>query len=154
MAAGCVRRHDGRVLLVSPEQKKFSFDRVLACVDLTPSAQTVAAEAKEFASLCGALLELLHVFQAPWETIHHRAPSSERSPKDRQEFLSKLRQKLEMSCAASGIESEEITLHSASNSGKGVVEYVSRKCVNLVFLGTHGYRSMKNFSGGRQPNAF
>ena len=143
VAVHCVRRAKRRVLLVNQEGEEVHFDRVVAGIDFSAASSKVLMEAVAMAHLCSASLEVLHVYRAPWDRLHYRAPTAESSPHFRREYLEMLEQQMRDSLTGIDYEPLRTVLHRASSYGYGIADYVRKSHADLVVLGTHGRSTLK-----------
>ncbi len=143
VAGSCVRTFAGRVLLVNQSKRPFPLKKVVACLDFSDATRQVIDEAVSIAAMCGAEVEFVHVFRAPWLQLHYRAPAEASSPHLKQAYLATLRNRMEEALETAGHESDKIILHAASSNGLGIVDCAKKVQADLVVLGTHGRKSLK-----------
>lgn len=143
MAVHCVRKSKGRVLLVNGGGDQPSFDRIVACVDFSPASEKVVKEATLLGNLLGSELVFLHVYRAPWDRLHYRAPTAEASPHFRREYLEMLQKQMDECLIGVDYKAQRNVLHRASSYGYGIADFVKHEKADLVVLGTHGRSTLK-----------
>lgn len=143
VAVQCVRKCKQRVLLVNGTGENASFQKVVACVDYSPASSKVVQEAATLARLYGAEVVFLHVYRAPWDRLHYRAPTAEASPHFRREYLEMLQKQMDDCLTGMDYENHTSVLHRSSSYGYGIAEFVRSVRADLVVLGTHGRRTLK-----------
>ncbi len=143
VAVQCVRKCKGRVLLVNGTGDKAAFEKIVACVDFSAASEIVVKEAAALARLYGASVEFLHVYRAPWDRLHYRAPTAEASPHFRREYMEMLQKQMDDCLTGVDYENYSTELHRSSSYGYGIAERVRSVHADLVVLGTHGRRSLK-----------
>ncbi len=145
VAAHCVRKHRGRVLLVENERDPVEFGKVVACVDFTPASEAVVQEAAALAKVMGTSITCLHVYRAPWEQLHYRAPTAAASPHFRREFMTVMEKRMTDLLQGAGLDPETVehAFFKSTSYGFGIVDFAKRERADLVVLGTHGRKSLK-----------
>ena len=143
VAVQCVRKSKGRVLLVNHEGETVRFEKMVACVDFSAASSIVVREAVRLAEAYGAQVEFLHVYRAPWDRLHYRAPTAEASPHFRREYLEMLQRQMDDCLTGVDYELHETVLHRSSSYGYGIADYVRQSHADLVVLGTHGRSTLK-----------
>lgn len=143
VAVQCVRRCKGRVLLVNHTGEEVRFEKLVACLDFSPASAIVAREAVRIGEIYGARVEFLHVYRAPWDRLHYRAPTAEASPHFRREYLEMLQRKMDDCLTGVDDQLYETVFHRSSSYGYGISDYVRQSHADLVVLGTHGRSTLK-----------
>lgn len=148
-AAGCVRRAGAKVLLVR-EQATGPFKCVVACVDFSPASLEAVAAAARIATQDSATFYVLHVYRAPWDRIHAKAPDPLASPdfharyqeamcKHIEEFLRPLEHEMKYikpKCQAVNDE--------GGGHGHGIAAFASACGADLAVLGTRGKTNLRD----------
>lgn len=134
VAVGCVRRSRAPVLLVQARAPA-PFRRVVACTDLSPAGAPVTALAGHFAGKDRAEMHLLHVYRAPWEILHYRAPSIGSDPEFRREYRLLLAERLKAGVPSAAADRVRRALVEDQSHGRGILDYVRRVRADLVVLG-------------------
>ncbi len=142
-AVQCVRKSRGKVLLVNRMEEADRFRRIVACLDFSSASAKVVENAVAIARIYGATLEFLHVYRAPWDRLHYRAPTAEASPQFRREYLDMLQKQMDDFLIGAEYGEPETVLHRSSSYGFGIAEHVRQAKADLVILGTHGWSSLK-----------
>ena len=143
VAVQCVRKCHGKVLLVNKMGEADRFQRIVACLDFSSASAKVVKEAVAFARIYGATIEFLHVYRAPWDRLHYRAPTAEASPQFRREYLEMLQKQMDDCLIGADYDKQKNVLHRSSSYGFGIAEHVRHSKADLVILGTHGWSSLK-----------
>ena len=117
--------------------------QIVACLDFSSASAKVVENAVAIARIYGATLEFLHVYRAPWDRLHYRAPTAEASPQFRREYLDMLQKQMDDFLIGAEYGEPETVLHRSSSYGFGIAEHVRQTKADLVILGTHGWSSLK-----------
>jgi nucleotide-binding universal stress UspA family protein len=147
LASACVRKAPATVLLVR-DPHVGPFTSVVACVDFSETSRRALAHAVRMATLDGARLHVLHVFDAPWRRLHYRAPTLEASPDRRKQYRDGLRRRLE--AFAEPLRAEMARLRTTyelfdfPGHGRGIGQFASDVRADLLVLGTRGRTNLRD----------
>ena len=142
-AVKIIRKSRGRVLLVDGTKEETKLDKIVVGVDFTEASPMVIQEAVLLADYCGAEVEFLHVYRAPWDRLHYRAPTAESSPHFQREYLAMLQKKMDACLEGVDYAKQSNVLHRCSSYGYGIADFVRVSSADLVVIGTHGRKSLK-----------
>lgn len=142
-AVQCVRKCKGKVLLVDGIRTQVQVNKVVASLDFSPASAPVVNEALTLAQMCDAKIEFLHVYRAPWDRLHYRAPTAEASPQFRREYLEMLQKQMDDCIININYTKQSNALYRSTSYGYGIADYVRKTRADLVVLGTHGRSTLK-----------
>lgn len=140
LATHCVREAPLAVLLVRGAQRG-PFRRIVAAVDHSLVSRAVVAHALRLACQDQARLEVLHVYQPPWEMTRYW-PRADAPREAMQRCVA--RRNAQMSELIAPFEPEMRFVHgetrtiAAADCKRGIVEFVRAAQADLVVLGTRG----------------
>lgn len=147
LASKCVRKAAAPVLLIHPSHTR-AFQRILACIDFSPTSHTATTHALRIAVQDGARLHLLHVFNGPWNTLHYRSPSPESTPDFQAQYTRALQQRLDATLAEHrdavqwlGTVSADLVEH--AGYGHGIIRFASDIDADLIVMGAKGHSSLR-----------
>ncbi len=136
VSSRCVRRGPSRVLLVPPEHTA-PFKRVLACVDLSDSTQSVLQLAVGMAATDGAETTALHCFEVPWERARFGTGVPSNALELTDEYQASLqRQYRSVTSQVLASQAPPLKLLQAIDPGTAIVRYASESETDLVVTGT------------------
>ncbi|MBI5865107.1 MAG: universal stress protein [Planctomycetes bacterium] len=150
LATKCVRKAPPAVLLVRGGQRG-PFRRIVAAVDHSSLSQRVVDQALRMACQDDARLDVLHVYQPPWEMAPYW-PRSDVPGEVRERCVSALEAK--MAALITPFEPEMRYVHAESRTlaaqdcKQGIVEFVRGVQADLVVLGARGRTQDGGFSIG------
>lgn len=147
VATACVRRSPADVLIVREEQSG-PFRRILACIDFSETSRCALQRAAELAVRDRAVLQAVHVFDAPWRQLHYRAPTYEAEPHFESQYRRTLNARLEGFVADSGPQVQAAgplcALFDHSGHRSGIVAYARQAGADLIALGTRGRTNLRD----------
>lgn len=147
VATACVRHAPCDVLLLRDTQSG-PFRRVVAAVDFSDAAPSILDRAAQLASIEGAELHVLHVFDPPWGRLHYRAPTPELTPQFIRQYTDALEGRLEAlarpSLEAHGVKDASVEVYEAKGHRSGIMEYAAEVGADLVALGTRGRANIRD----------
>ncbi len=151
VATACVRRSTVDVLLVRdvhPRGGAAPFRTVVAAVDFSPTSLRAVERAALVASRDEAPLHVLHVFQAPWERLHYRAPTPQVAPGFQKQYREGLERRLREFCRPA-LEAQrslrpQFVVHDHSGHRSGIVAYARGAEADLIALGTRGRTNLRD----------
>lgn len=151
IATACVRNasaHAPPKILLVRDTGRGAFTTVVACVDFSPTSLVALDQAARVALQDGAALHVLHVFQAPWQQLHYRAPTPEADPRFQQQYRDSLERRLVAFAATLGREIEYLKPTFAVIDDQGhraaIPEYARRVGADLIVLGTRGRTNLRD----------
>lgn len=146
VAVACIRKVNTQVLLTR-ENSSNPYQNIVACVDFSEQSGRALDIAGEIATRNKARLQVLHVFQAPWHKLHYMAPTSEAHPDFEQQYMDSLHGRLNAFVSRikerTDIEPEQHLLEYPSH-GEGIIQHARDTGAELVVLGTHGRRNLRD----------
>lgn len=154
-AAACVRKAETKVLLVRRQQSG-PFRNVAASIDFSPVSRLVLEQAIRVAAQDHANLHVVHVYDDPWCGL----PPSDAVVANMPDFKGKLRQSVEKRlkgfCAASAHELGALHaqfhgvehMEEWAGCGRGIVQFVGEREIDLVVLGTRSSWNIRDFVMG------
>jgi len=146
LATACVRKAMTKVLLVRDAHTS-PFRCVIACVDFSETSRVALQQAARVALQDGAALIALHVFRAPWNRYHYRAPTPQVTPDLEFQFRNLLQRQLEefagtvedgMTCL-----NPTYKVFDSSSYGDGIMQFAKDVDADLVVLGTRGATNLR-----------
>ncbi|CAN5457929.1 universal stress protein [soil metagenome] len=146
IATKCVRRAPVPVLLVR-EGQTAPFEKVVACIDFSPTSAKALLFASDIARLQGASLSLIHAYYPPWlrpsNVLYNLTQSITEGEKSR--YMEGLRQRMAdfVSAHCPGDVTSETHLLERANSAYAIVDFLRRSGADLVVLGTRGRTGVK-----------
>lgn len=147
LATQCVRKAPTRVLLVQ-ENQAGPFKRVVACVDFSETSLHAVEHAARMAAQDDAALHILHVYDAPWQRYHYRAPTPQATPDFQKQYADSLLGRLRAFCEPLQHELNYLKptydLHENRSHGVGISEFVRKVDADLVVLGTRGRTNFRD----------
>lgn len=150
LATKCVRKAAPAVLLVRGGQHG-PFRRIVAAVDHSPISARVVEDALRLACQDQARLDVLHVYQPPWELTRYW-PRADAPGELRAGLVAALQAK--MDALVGPFEPELRYVHAerrtlaAPDCKRGIIEFVRAAPADLVVLGTRGRTQDPGFSIG------
>jgi nucleotide-binding universal stress UspA family protein len=124
------------------------FRSIVACIDFSATSRKALELAVRMAAHDGAILHVLHVFNAPWHRLHYRAPTPQASPDYQKQYRDGLRRRLEAFCAPFHGEMARLETRYAvfdfPGHGGGITEFVKQVDGDLVVLGTRGRTNLRD----------
>lgn len=148
VAAKCVRKAPGPVLLVRKEQDQ-PFRKIVACIDFSPNSLEAAGIGARIALQDDAVLELIHVHLPPWQqptAVQYNltaAPDAEY----RRQYVELLEERLQG--VAADLEADHPGLNvtsclvERSHPAYGVVDHLNETKADLAVMGTRGRTGFK-----------
>jgi nucleotide-binding universal stress UspA family protein len=147
LATACVRKARASVLLVR-EAQLGPFRSVVACVDFSDTARKALEQAARMAAHDGAVLHVLHIFDAPWHRLHYRAPTPQASADYQKQYRDALRRRLQAFCEPVVPEAARLSaryeMFDYKGHGAGITEFVKQIAADLVVLGTRGRTNLRD----------
>ncbi len=147
LATACVRKAMANVLLVK-DPHTGPFRSIVACIDFSATSRKALEQAVRMAAHDGAILHVLHVFNAPWHRLHYRAPTPQASPDYQKQYRDGLRRRLEAFCEPfHGAMAQLRTGYAVFDfpgHGGGITEFVKQVDGDLVVLGTRGRTNLRD----------
>ncbi len=158
IATACVRKSMTDVLLVRDTMAQSGtapFKTIVAAVDFSPTSLRAVERAAMFAAQDGAELHLLHVFAAPWNQWHYRAPTPLTQPQQQKQYRDGLERRLAEFCrpaieaanergGASSPLRTRFVLYDYAGHRSGIVEYAGKVHADLIVLGTRGGTNLRD----------
>jgi len=154
VASACVRKSMTDVLLVRdtrPEMGNGPFKTIVAAVDFSPTSLRAVERAALFAAKDGAELHVLHVFAAPWQRLHYRAPTPLAQPQQQKQYRDGLEGRLAEFCrpaleAHAGLMGgrTRTVVYDYNGHRSGIVEYAGKVQADLIVLGTRGRTNLRD----------
>jgi len=150
-ASSAVRRCACDVLLVR-ETQAGPFKTVVAGIDFSEASAVALRRAAAVAKADGAVLHVVHVFDAPWHRLHYRAPTVEMAPQFVKQYRDGLHRRLEEFTrdTLGGMPTPpphcELFDHGAHRSG--MVAFAQQVNADLVVLGARGKTRVRDFIMG------
>lgn len=136
VSSRCVRKGPSRVLLV-PAAQTAPFKRVLTCVDLSDSTQSVLQLAMGMAATDDADLTAVHCFEVPWERARFGTGVPSNALELTDEYQASLqRQYQAMASLGDTDAAPPLKLLQAIDPGAAIVRYASESETDLVVTGT------------------
>ncbi|MBX3364614.1 MAG: universal stress protein [Phycisphaeraceae bacterium] len=147
VATACVRKAESPVLVVRDTQHG-PFRTVVACVDFSDASKVALQHAAAIAHRDGARLHVLHLFSAPWQTLHYRAPTPEANPRFREQYKGTFEAHLksfadEATAAHPGLSVTHALVEDPSHR-IGILDYVQQVGGDLICLGTRGKTNLRD----------
>jgi len=155
-AAACVRKAETKVLLVRQRQSG-PFRNIVASIDFSPVSRAVLEQAIRVSAQDDARLHVVHVYDDPWCGL----PPSDAVAANMPNFKEKLRQSVEKrleSFCVSSFAHEMAALHAQFHGvehmeewagyGRGIVQFVNEREIDLVVLGTRSSWNVRDFVMG------
>ena len=147
VATACVRKSMADVLLVRDTQAG-AFKTIVAAVDFSENSLRALERAAFFAARDGAELHVLHVFAAPWQQLHYRAPTQLVKPHLQKQYRDSLERRLAEFTRPAHSEHAGLRTRSAvydySGHRSGIVEYAKSVSADLIVLGTRGRTNLRD----------
>jgi len=153
VATACVRKSACDVLLVRETRAKAGapaepFRTVVAAVDFSPTSLRALERAAGIAAADGAALHVLHVFSAPWQRLHYRAPTPETAPSFKKQYLDALSGRLAefakpVLALHPGV-AATLAVHEHPGHRSGIVDYATGVSADLIALGTRGRTNVRD----------
>ena len=142
-ATKCVRKARTDVLLVDHRMDD-GFRHVVACVDFSETSQRALSNAARIARAEACDLDVVHVFQGPWNRLHYRSPTLEATPAFQREYVDRLHGLLAGFVAKATEDVPTKTeLIEYPSYGRAIIDYVQRVDADLVVIGTEGQTSLR-----------
>lgn len=146
LATKCVRKSTANTLLVRAMENE-SHKNIVACVDFSDTSEQVITYALRAAEREQAKVHVLHVFAAPWNVLHYRAPTTESSPDFRRQYLDSLRGCLEKLMQPfqedlKKINVQEHLLESTYPAAE-ILSFVDAKQADLVVVASRGRTGLR-----------
>lgn len=150
LATKCARKAAPAALLVRGGQRG-PFRRIVAAVDHSPVSEAVVEHALRLACQDQARLDVLHVYQPPWEMTRYW-PRAGATSEMREALVAALKAKMDDLIApfqpeARYVHAEPRTV-AATDGKRGIIEFVRAAAADLVVLGTRGRTPDDGFSIG------
>lgn len=143
VAVRLLRRAPMKVLLVDSTHAR-PFQAIVACVDFTPTAREVVEQAKRLASLCGARVDFLHVYDPPWHRLRHVLPALSASADLQEQYVHTLERELkDFVGEVPGLNARQV-LHESPRHRCGIAAYAQLQDADLVVLATRGLTSAED----------
>jgi len=151
VATACVRKSMTDVLLVRDtigQRGNVPFKTIVAAVDFSPTSLRAIERAAMFAAQDGAELHLLHVFHAPWQQLHYRAPTPLTPAHQQKQYRDGLEGRLAEFCRpvveAHAALRTRFVVYDHSGHRSGIVEYAGKVEADLIALGTRGRTNLRD----------
>jgi len=154
VATACVRKSMADVLLVRDtigQQGAAPFKTIVAAVDFSPTSLLAVRSAALFAAKDSAQLHLLHVFQAPQDRLHFRAPTPPTQPDIQERYKRGLELRLTDFCrpalephATLAGGRTRFVVHDDSGHRSGITAYAKQVQADLIVLGTRGRTNIRD----------
>ena len=147
-ATKCVRKAHCDVLLVDHRLTE-QFRRVVACIDFSETSRRALSSAVRIARAEASDLEVLHVFEGPWNRLHYRSPMLEATPTFQREYTDRLRGLLTSFVkSVAGDMAVKTELIEYPSHGRAIVDHIARVDADLVVIGTEGQVSLRHMFVG------
>jgi nucleotide-binding universal stress UspA family protein len=146
LAGRCVRKAPAKVMLIRQSHAE-PFKTVVACVDFSENSLRALAQAARVAAQDRSTLHVLHVYSAPWNRLHYRAPTPQADPDYSQQYMTLLQTQLAGSWEpfapeATGVD-VQFKLIECSDYAEGIIEYLNACHADLAILGTRGRTNLR-----------
>lgn len=147
VATACVRKSSADVLLIR-DTHRGPFKKVVAAVDFSETSVRALRLAARFAARDGAELHVLHIFQAPWQQLHYRAPTSLVEPHEQKQYRDALDRRLTEFARPAAEAHPGLRMHTVCRDDhghrSGIVEYAKSVHADLIALGTRGRTTLRD----------
>lgn len=147
IATACVRKSMSDVLLVR-DTLPGPFRTVVAAVDFSETSARALERAAGLAAEDGAELHILHVFAAPWQRLHYRAPSAGVHALEQKQYRDSLERRLVAFARPVSVRHPELRVRTVCldqpGHRSGIVEYAKSVQSDLIALGTRGKTNLRD----------
>ena len=147
VATACVRHSPCDALLVR-EAQSGPFRKIVACVDFSPTSLRALQRAARIAAQDEASLDIVHVFDAPWNQLNYRSLPTVAPASFEQAHLEALKHRLESFAAELGEELKYLkptmTIFEHRGHRPGLVAYAASVDADLIVLGTRGTTNVRD----------
>ncbi len=148
IATKCVRRAPVPVMLVRESQVS-PFQKVVACIDFSPTSARALSFAVDVATSQGATLSLIHAYYPPWlrptNVLYNLTQAITEGEKA--QYSAGLENRFQEFVAAQAIDPGatqiETRLLQRSNAAYAIVDFLRESQADLVVLGTRGRTGVK-----------
>lgn len=147
ISTSCVRQCPTDVLIVRPGSDG-PWKNIVAAVDFSETSARALERAVQLAAAVKAHVHVVHIFAAPWDKLHYRAPTSQADPK----FIEQYKMLLERQLRTFVQPILDATPHVAASDVLddvgahriGLVDYAQRVNADLICLGTRGRSNLRD----------
>jgi len=147
LAADAVRRCPVMTMLVR-EGQAGPFTNIVVAVDFSATSRRAVEAGALIAAQDGGVLNIVHIFNAPWTRFHYRAPTAATSPEFQQQFRAGLLKRLEEFCVfkdpAVARVKPKFHMVEGTGHGAGITEFARKTNADLVVLGTRGRTNLRD----------
>jgi universal stress protein E len=142
IAVKVLRKTAAKVMLVAGPHAQ-PFQKIVACVDFSPTAREAVEQAKRVAAQDGSEVHFLHVFYGPWHRLHYRRETPEASPDFQKQYTDILQRQLNEFVGDTRDVQARCVLREASSYGLGIAEYALQVNGDLIIMGNKGRTNLR-----------
>ena len=138
LALRVLRKADVNILLTDSSHTG-PFQKIVACVDFSPTSREVVKLARKLATQAGYHVDFLHVFHGPWHRLHYKMPSLEAVPDFHGQYQHLLQCQLDDFVGdLDGLNAACVLHESLASQGRAITAYARQTKADLVILGMLG----------------